>query len=711
MKGIQKYRNNCLTTKYPKQLKLVVQGGAGCGKSHLINTGIQTTERTIRKQADNPDHPCIIPTAPTGTAANLINGRTLHGAFNFSFSTEYISYSSELKDLRREQLKNLVLIVVDEMSMMKADQLYQLDLRLQEVKQRPDEDFGGVSVVLLGDMLQLAPVRGRYLFEEPSQLSYQQTDAFVPLWRSFKVINLIQNHRQGADREWADILNRTRIGENTKEDIEILESRIRPSNHPDIPNNAMYVAGTREAVHKINTSRIQELDTEEATSDAINYSSAKKILNPEINDDGTIENTFFMNKLYVKIGARVMLIHNIDVADHLTNGTIGEILSFMRKENGQLKTINVEFRDEKSGDMARQRNPEIQQLHPENRPTPIGRIEHQYSKSKKGSKSINPSSKAKIYQFPLILAFAATGHKFQGHTIYKPMKLVADMSTVFAPSQAYVMLSRVQEINQLFIIGKVNPKQLKPCEKALAEVKRLEEVSINKNLPPWYNNELEIVRIIFLNTRSHKKHYADVKHSELIKMSDLILLSEGWLNETDEECYDLPNYCKPKYVVAGRGKGLVTYHNNHFKHVKDINKENYQMTLFESDIVNVISVYRSKDAPLKDTLLDVIKLWNLVDKHKPCIVGGDFNISADQRNPLTSGLEALCFKQQIRQATHEKGNILDHLYYRPRTMVYANSNKFVQPEIALQSVYWSDHDAITVMIPTSKNSNAIVPKD
>ena len=116
VKGIQKYRNNCLTTKYPKQLKLVVQGGAGCGKSHLINTGIQTTERTIRKQADNPDHPCIIPTAPTGTAANLINGRTLHGAFNFSFSTEYISYSSELKDLRREQLKNLVLIVVDEIA-------------------------------------------------------------------------------------------------------------------------------------------------------------------------------------------------------------------------------------------------------------------------------------------------------------------------------------------------------------------------------------------------------------------------------------------------------------------------------------------------------------------------------------------------------------------------------------------------------------------
>ena len=588
------------------------------------------------------------------------------------------------------------------MSMMKADQLYQLDLRLQEVKQNK-LFFGGVSIVLLGDLLQLAPVNGKYIFRKPRQSSYRRTDVWVSLWKEFKVINLVQNHRQGADGDWADLLNRTRIGENTKEDIEKLESRIRVMGHPDIPDNAMFVAGTRVAVHKINTSRIQQLDTEEATIHAININSAKRNFNPEINEDGTIEKTFFMDKLHVKVGARVMLINNIDVSDHLTNGTIGKILGFMRKENGHVKIINVEFKNEKSGIESRQRHPEIQQLYPENRPTPIMKTEHQYSKSKAGLKDLNSSANAKIIQFPLILAFAATGHKFQGQTIHKPMKLVADLSTVFARSQAYVMLSRVQELSQLYIIGKINPKMLRPSDRALEEVKRLEKVSINNNLPPWYDHELQFVRIIFLNTRSHKKHYIDVKNSELVKMSDLILLGEGWLTETDNETsYILPNYNKPKCVVAGRGKGLVTYYNNNFKHIQDTNKENCQMTLLESDLVNVISVYRSKEAPLFDTLSDIIKLWNLVDKHKPCIVGGDFNICADQDNTLTSGLETLGFKQQIKQATHEQGNIIDHLYYRSHTLAYADSDKFVKPEISLQSVYWSDHDAITVMIPSKR---------
>ena len=101
-----------------------------------------------------------------------------------------------------------------------------------------------------------------------------------------------------------------------------------------------------------------------------------------------------------------------------------------------------------------------------------------------------------------------------------------------------------------------------------------------------------------------------------------------------------------------------------------------------------------------DVLKDVIAAWNQVDKHRACIIGGDLNICAyaNKNNTLTKGLEALGFHQQITQATHEKGNIIDHCYYRKATIKYTNHEYSQQPYIELQPVYWSDHDSITVLI-------------
>ena len=70
-------------------------------------------------------------------------------------------------------LQNLQVIIIDEYSMIKADMLYQLDLRLKELKQREDLPFGGVDVFLFGDILQLRPVRARYVFEEPQNQSFK----------------------------------------------------------------------------------------------------------------------------------------------------------------------------------------------------------------------------------------------------------------------------------------------------------------------------------------------------------------------------------------------------------------------------------------------------------------------------------------------------------------------------------------------------------
>ena len=119
--------------------------------------------------------------------------------------------------------------------MMKADILYRIHLRLKEITQI-NKDFGGVSVFLFGDPVQLKPVRGSYIFDEPNCPDYKLAygDGSDSLWRSFEVINLEENHRQGKDKIYADMLNRIRINKQTKEDLDILKTRVRPKGHPDL---------------------------------------------------------------------------------------------------------------------------------------------------------------------------------------------------------------------------------------------------------------------------------------------------------------------------------------------------------------------------------------------------------------------------------------------------------------------------------------------
>ena len=120
--------------------------------------------------------------APTGKAASLIGGLTLHSAFNFSFGNEYSSLSDSTREAMRSTLSELTILIVDEMSMLKSDMLYQLHLRLQEIKQNKD-DFGGVSVILCGDLLQLKPVMANWIFEKPKNKNFINFHEVYPLWK------------------------------------------------------------------------------------------------------------------------------------------------------------------------------------------------------------------------------------------------------------------------------------------------------------------------------------------------------------------------------------------------------------------------------------------------------------------------------------------------------------------------------------------------
>ena len=128
--------------------RLIVQGGAGAGKSAVIHVVVQLMEKFLRMPGDNLDKPYVLPLSFTGTAAANIDGMTLHSAFNFPFSNEFLSLPDKLRDQKRDYLKNLKMIVIDEFSMIKSDLLHQIDLRLRELLERTDQPFGGCAVCL-----------------------------------------------------------------------------------------------------------------------------------------------------------------------------------------------------------------------------------------------------------------------------------------------------------------------------------------------------------------------------------------------------------------------------------------------------------------------------------------------------------------------------------------------------------------------------------
>ena len=683
------------STAYPKPPRIIVQGGAGSGKSTVISTLVQWMEKIFRKEGDNPDHPYILVCAPTGTAAAVVHGQTLHHSFSFNFGNEYMSLSDKARDLKRALLQNLKVVIIDEISMVKSDLLYQLDLRLREVMERPSEVFGGIAIFCFGDLLQLKPVKAPYVFEQPKCKNYAVTHALEPLWHTFRPINLVQNHRQGNDKTYADILNRIRTGNVTDADCNQLEERVRDINHQDIPSDAMYVTCTNARVKEINDAKLDNLQTEQAVLQALNINATCKEFSPPIGIAGNVHTSPFMNKLILKVKARVMLVFNCDTNDGLTNGAMGEVLGFQRNKKGEVIYVIVHFYNASVGHEKRKRFPELQEQYPNYRPTPVSRIEFSYSLSKK---SYSASSQAKVIQYPLRLAFAATAHKFQGQTVQKPMCLVVDLMTVREPAQAYVMLSRVQEIDQVFIVEKLPADKLKPSIVALKEVNRLKEIPSNCSfLQQWYSADKDRTRIAFLNTRSLQKHFKDLQCSWTLCSCDILCISETWFKQEQLESeYILKGYEHPHLVSVGPGKGLATYAKTSFQPVADVCRSNYQISKFASDNCEVISVYRSESAPYEDVLCDIAQICN---DEKLTILGGDFNVCVlkNENNLLIKGLTQLGFIQMIFEATHIAGGAIDHCYVR-QAVGYTGS-QLTGKNTYLHSVYWSDHDAILISMP------------
>lgn len=273
--------------------------------------------------------------------------------------------------------------------------------------------FANKTIVLVGDLLQLPPVKGKCIFETPNDHKFATLCQDSNLWRQFEVFELNYNHRQGDGNAWANILNEIRMGVVTEETVNIIEERRVEGDHDEYTTCHVFFKNEDVAYH--NTKMLNSLDSELMEFNAIETLPRGYI--PYIHPDGRIDNTQFLKTLSLKVNARVVLIYNVNTPDGLVNGAMGTLIGFWKDASERVQYVIVSFDSPSTGEIQRKKYPNISYKYQERNGTPIGKESLEYEIGKRKSKMTKASARAKVLQFPLRLAWASTAHKMQVSTL------------------------------------------------------------------------------------------------------------------------------------------------------------------------------------------------------------------------------------------------------------------------------------------------------
>jgi exonuclease III len=562
--------------------------------------------------------------------------------------------------------------------------LYKIHHRLIDIFNN-NLPFGGVSIMFVGDMLQLKPVKAGFIFEVPSNdmnaLYYNESS----LWHNFEAITLKHNHRQGEGSEFLETLNRMRTGDQNEDDIKLLKTRCIKKLNKKFPHDAVNLFFTNLEVKDHNIKKLNQLKTKLYKIKYMgDYPSTYK---PQISKYGTVDDTNLCEVLQIKVGARVMVVMNVNTTDSLVNGMIGVVLDIITDDtNGKVKCIIVKFDSEKVGADQRKKHSHIADKYKEDNGTPIFRQKVRYHLTGAGKKV--HAITGTCFQFPLKLAFAITGHKMQGQTIKTGSKLVVNWSKMLPPGLAYVMCSRTESINDLFIGGQFDPKKIKANPKALKEAKRLDEISL-ANRPQTISPLNQLLRFGFVNIRSLNANFEFLEDDELMKELDIIFVTETWMDSKIQKTYQIDGYNSAfANGKTARGKGVGVF----FKKDPSIEiceEELYQFIKLKNEHVTIFCLYISKGCHFSQ-VVQSLQDFRFFDKEENTCLIGDLNFDASKTNDLTRYLSRLQFKQMVARATHFGGHILDQVYV-PET----RSDQF---DTKHHYCYYSDHDGILVSL-------------
>jgi len=407
-------------------------GKAGTGKTTFLRNLIKST------------HKNVVVAAPTGIAAINAGGVTLHSLFNLPFGVfvpnqQYVPdprlnvkvttpYSlikeMQMNERKRKMFREMDLLVIDEVSMLRADLLDAIDTVLRYARRNQHQSFGGAQVLFIGDLMQLPPV---VKDEDWRVLEHYYPSAYffdAKVMRENKpvYVELDKIYRQ-SDPEFVDLLNHLRDNELTPEDILLLNRHYKPDF--EAPEGAGYI----------------QLTTHNNKADQHNKTELQKLRTKSFFYQATIEGDFpefsypLEKTLEFKQGAQVMFVKNdMSGKQKYFNGKIGTI--------SELKAdyIEVSFPDGSA-------KVEVERYTWENK---------RYSLNE-STNEIEEQIIGKFIHYPLKLAWSITVHKSQGLTFEKA---ILDVAAAFAPGQMYVALSRLTSLKGLVLTSPIRNTRL-----------------------------------------------------------------------------------------------------------------------------------------------------------------------------------------------------------------------------------------------------------
>lgn len=391
-------------------MSLFLTGKAGTGKTTFLREVVRYTKKK-----------CIV-LAPTGIAAVNAGAMTIHSFFQFGLGPFVQGVIEPKSDFRinkskLELIRHLQLLIIDEVSMVRADLMDHIDVELRRIR-RNSKPFGGVQLLMIGDLQQLPPIahggEDELLRQYYKTLYFFSSSALKSM--KYSCIELKNVYRQ-TDRHFIDILNHARDCTLTSQDISDLNARYIPGFSPKPEDGYIRLMTHNRQVDYVNETEMEKLDSKPYT-----FVAAVTGTFPE-------ESYPTADSLTLKKGAQVMFIKN-DPERRFINGTLGEVKSIDKN--------SIAVRLAESGAVI-----DVEPVEWQN-------IRYQFDEE---SKEISSKQIGRFKQYPLKAAWAITVHKSQGLTFDKA---IIDVHAAFSPGQAYVALSRCRTLDGLVLSSPVS---------------------------------------------------------------------------------------------------------------------------------------------------------------------------------------------------------------------------------------------------------------